>query len=183
LYVAQQNRRFLANQQSKLESVFAPSSVRSIWRRESPDISVDVFFWSDAGHSTASILMVHLGEFSHLQQGPSLIRLQQKYRFTKVLFLDECSMLHKKQLYFMDQRLRQIKANDSPFGGIAIVLIGDTGQLPAVKGRVLWDNKPSTSENDILERISTIYLQRLSIWRKMYGLTQMMTKLCIMTNS
>jgi hypothetical protein len=87
-------------------------------------------------------------EFSHLQQGPSLIRLQQKYRFTKVLFLDECSMLHQKQLYFMDQRLRQIKANDSPFGGIAIVLIGDTGQLPAVKGRVLWDNKPSTSEID-----------------------------------
>jgi ATP-dependent DNA helicase PIF1 len=57
-------------------------------------------------------------------------------------------MLHQKQLGFMDKRLRQIKGNNTPFGGIIMVLIGDTGQLPAVLGRVLWDQTPTTNEYD-----------------------------------
>jgi hypothetical protein len=44
LFPAQQNSWFLANQHSTLQWVLAPSSVGSIWRRECPDISGDVFF-------------------------------------------------------------------------------------------------------------------------------------------
>ena len=38
---------------------------------------------------------------------------------------------------FLDQRLQQIMGDTKVFGGIIVVLIGDTGQLPAVLGRVM----------------------------------------------
>ena len=93
-------------------------------------------------------LPVGKGAFKKLPNGPILGRLQEKFRDTRVIFIDECSMLHQKHLYFIDQRLRQIKCNDKIFGGIAVVLIGDTGQLPAVKGRVMWEEKPK-NQNDV----------------------------------
>jgi hypothetical protein len=49
----------------------------------------------------------------------------------------------------MDKRLRQIKGNNAPFGGFIMVLIGDTGQLPAVLRRVLWDKTPTTNGHDL----------------------------------
>ena len=30
---------------------------------------------------------------------------------------------------------------NAPFGGLAVLLVGDIGQLPPVKGKVLWDDK------------------------------------------
>ena len=82
--------------------------------------------------------------FNQLPAGPILRRLQDKYKYVRVIFVDECSMLHQKHLHFMDQRLQQIKCNNFIFGGIIVILIGDTGQLPAVLGRVMWEKKPKT---------------------------------------
>ena len=48
----------------------------------------------------------------------------------------------------MDQRLQQIMCNNFAFGGVIIVLIGDTGQLPAVRSRVMWEVNPK-NPNDI----------------------------------
>lgn len=86
--------------------------------------------------------------FRKLPCGQDLRRLQRIYGDLEVLFVDECSMLHQKHLYFMDQRLRQIMSNNLVFGGVIVVLIGDTGQLPTVLGRVMWEQNPKT-DNDI----------------------------------
>lgn len=51
---------------------------------------------------------------------------------TKVLIIDEISMLHGKQLGMVDTMLRQVRGIEEPFGGIQVVLTGDFFQLPPV---------------------------------------------------
>jgi ATP-dependent exoDNAse (exonuclease V) alpha subunit len=51
---------------------------------------------------------------------------------TKVLLIDEISMLHKNQLDMVNKVLQFFKENDQPFGGIQLVLSGDFFQLPPV---------------------------------------------------
>ena len=52
--------------------------------------------------------------------------------FTKVLIIDEVSMLSAKILDFLDHVGRKIRNTDSVFGGIQIILTGDFFQLPPV---------------------------------------------------
>ena len=47
----------------------------------------------------------------------------------------------------MNEHLQQIKCNTKLFGGIIVVLIGDTGQLPSILGKVIWETDPK-SRND-----------------------------------
>ena len=74
-------------------------------------------------------------------QGKILLDLQKRFREVQVLFLDEYSMLPQKQLYYIDKRLKEIKANDRVFGGIVVVLIGDLAQLPPVQATPAYDQR------------------------------------------
>ena len=58
--------------------------------------------------------------------------LQKHMEKTKVLIIDEISMLHGKQLDLVNQVIRSFKENDEPFGGIQLVLCGDFFQLPPI---------------------------------------------------
>lgn len=51
---------------------------------------------------------------------------------TKVLIIDEVSMLSPNMLDMIDMVCREIKQNDEPFGGIQIILVGDFFQLPPI---------------------------------------------------
>lgn len=59
-------------------------------------------------------------------------RLKRHYLKTKVLIIDEISMLHPYQLDMVDVIARYILDSDQPFGGIQVVLCGDFFQLPPV---------------------------------------------------
>ncbi|MCD6034791.1 MAG: hypothetical protein K0R63_532 [Rickettsiales bacterium] len=59
-------------------------------------------------------------------------RIKRNYKNTKVLIIDEVSMLHKHQLDLVDEVARFIRHNETPFGGIQVVLCGDFFQLPPV---------------------------------------------------
>ncbi len=59
-------------------------------------------------------------------------RIKRNYKKTKVLIIDEVSMLHQYQLDMVDTIARYILDSDEPFGGIQIVLCGDFFQLPPV---------------------------------------------------
>jgi ATP-dependent DNA helicase PIF1 len=63
-----------------------------------------------------------------------LVRQYLRTRFgkTKVLIIDEISMLHAHQLDMVDGILRMFKGNDLPFGGLQIIMCGDFFQLPPV---------------------------------------------------
>lgn len=51
---------------------------------------------------------------------------------TRVLIIDEISMLSAKQLSCVDQILRYFKVTPEPFGGIQVIFCGDFLQLPPV---------------------------------------------------
>jgi hypothetical protein len=61
------------------------------------------------------------------------------------LIVDEFTMMSQEVLYFLDMRLREGKASALPFGGINILLVGDTAQLPPVQGLCLWARPPKSS--------------------------------------
>jgi ATP-dependent exoDNAse (exonuclease V) alpha subunit len=74
------------------------------------------------------------------------MEMQDKYKDNlRLIILDEYSMLHQKQLYYMDNRLKQIMCSTEPFGGVTIVLTGDPGQLPPVGSNSLWIRKASNA--------------------------------------
>lgn len=60
---------------------------------------------------------------------PHLVR---RIKATKVLVIDEISMIHGSRLDAVDRILRSIRRSDKPFGGIQIILSGDLFQLPPV---------------------------------------------------
>jgi len=51
---------------------------------------------------------------------------------TKVLVIDEISMLHRQQFELINQVLQAINENTLPFGGIQLLVAGDFFQLPPI---------------------------------------------------
>ncbi|MBA3550874.1 AAA family ATPase [Patescibacteria group bacterium] len=58
--------------------------------------------------------------------------LWDRFQKTKVLIIDEISMLHHYRLDLVDKIARFFKRNDLPFGGMQVILCGDFFQLPPV---------------------------------------------------
>lgn len=58
---------------------------------------------------------------------------KKEIRKVDILIIDEISMMHDYNLDMVNQAMRIIRENDSPFGGIQVILVGDFFQLPPVK--------------------------------------------------
>lgn len=58
--------------------------------------------------------------------------LAKRFENTKVLIIDEVSMLHHYRLDLIDKVCRAFKRKEFPFGGIQIILSGDFFQLPPI---------------------------------------------------
>ena len=72
---------------------------------------------------------------------------QQRMKNKKLIILDEFSMLRQYEIAYINRRLKEVMVNDKPFGGLTIVLAGDPGQLPPVKGNSLWSKARNGSAN------------------------------------
>lgn len=59
-------------------------------------------------------------------------RVKRNYRKTRVLVIDEISMLHKHQLEMVDTIARALLNSAQPFGGMQVIVCGDFFQLPPV---------------------------------------------------
>lgn len=64
-----------------------------------------------------------------------LSELRVKLADFQILIIDEVSMVYKRLLYYVHERLVQIKKCREPFGGICVIAVGDFYQLPPVKQR------------------------------------------------
>lgn len=58
--------------------------------------------------------------------------LYKRFEKTKVLIIDEVSMLHHFRLDLIEWICRQMKRSEKPFGGMQIILCGDFFQLPPI---------------------------------------------------
>jgi ATP-dependent exoDNAse (exonuclease V) alpha subunit len=77
--------------------------------------------------------------------------LQKRIKKTKVLIIDEVSMIHGRRLDSMDRIFKITRGNNLPFGGIQIILCGDFFQLPPVS-----DNRSNFD-----------YVYKSKIWKEM----------------
>jgi hypothetical protein len=73
--------------------------------------------------------IIHEKDLAELMKRPYLRKNLQR---TRVLIIDEISMLHAHRLDLIDQIAKAFRGNSAPFGGMQIVMCGDFFQLPPV---------------------------------------------------
>ena len=72
-------------------------------------------------------------------KGDALTDFQSALSTVSVFIVDEMSMVGRRTLKVLDDRLRQAKgAHTVPFGGISVFLCGDFGQLPPIGDKVMY---------------------------------------------
>ncbi|MDP3997331.1 MAG: PIF1 family DEAD/DEAH box helicase [Candidatus Andersenbacteria bacterium] len=86
---------------------------------------VTIHSWSGIG------IKKNISEYD-LDRLASNERLSKRIVRTKVLIIDEISMLDADTLDSVERMCRAVKANKEPFGGLQVVLVGDFFQLPPV---------------------------------------------------
>ena len=84
-------------------------------------------------------------------------QLRKRMQETKVLIIDEVSMLHHFRLDLVDQVLKHVRKSDKPFGGLQVVLCGDFFQLPPVSRS--WSNSGEGSRD-------THFIYRSKAWHE-----------------
>jgi ATP-dependent DNA helicase PIF1 len=96
----------------------------------------------------------------------TLAKFQQQWKYTKLLIIDEKSMIGRTMAGKMDSRLRQI-ITDEVMGGVGVLLFGDFAQLPPVGDSPLYSSKiplkplPIAGRDVYLSFNQSITLQRI----------------------
>ena len=111
-----------------------------------------VLFRGSTVHNTVHGLAIPVGkDKKYTPLKPDRLRqLQEQWKNVKVVFVDEMTMLKPHDLHHIHLRLQEVKAcHQRIFGGIIVVLVGDTAQLPPVQGSALWTKvQPRMSDTE-----------------------------------
>ena len=76
----------------------------------------------------------------------ALLKIPQRLQPYKIIIIDEISIMGLKILSYIDKRLRQdFGKMDIPFGGYAIIFVGDFQQLPSICDTCLCGNDGSSA--------------------------------------
>ncbi|MDR2828471.1 MAG: viroplasmin family protein [Acholeplasmatales bacterium] len=94
----------------------------------------------------------------------------------EVLIIDEISMVRVDCFSCMDKTLRLLKNNDTPFGGITVLMFGDLLQLPPVaqskeRDEDLKTNTLKNVKNAFMHKYGGIYFFNSSIFKNHFPFT------------
>ena len=102
--------------------------------------------------------------FHYIKAGNERLHiLRNKYRFLKVLIIDEISMVGNETFHHLDLRLQDIMDNKLPFGGISVLVVGDLLQLNPVKQQGVF----------MLPNKGTYEAFQGSVWRNLFLLHEL----------
>ena len=88
--------------------------------------------------------------------------VNRRVRRTKVLIIDEISMLRAETLSMVDAVCREIKQNSEPFGGIQVILVGDFFQLPPIE-----KNNFKQKQKELIETKKARFAYESETWRRL----------------
>lgn len=96
-------------------------------------------------------------------------RIATRIEKTRVLVIDEISMLSARSLNLVDRACRHVRASTAPFGGLQLVLVGDFFQLPPV-------SRPNGGEmqlpfDDVSGNSGSAFAYLASAWRELAPVT------------
>src|SRR3989339_2248833 len=114
-------------------------------------------------HSWSGIGIKTKLEKSDLNQIKTSQYIVKRITKTKVLIIEEISMLTGDTLSMVDTVCREIKQNSKPFGGIQVILAGDFFQLPPVVRREVNEN----TQTMLLEKPSTVFAFDSPSWKEL----------------
>ena len=83
-------------------------------------------------HSWSGIGIKDSLDKKHLSRLLANENIMARIRKAKVLIIDEISMFHSYRLDMVDQICKTLRHNNTPFGGLQVILCGDFFQLPPV---------------------------------------------------
>ena len=102
--------------------------------------------FATSGATYHSILNLPVNHPFIILSGQGIFQLQENLWIVKVIIIDEVSMIGKKKLYFIDQRLQQGSGKvDESFGGFGIIFVGDSQKLPPIGDTLIYDEDASDS--------------------------------------
>ena len=75
-----------------------------------------------------------------------------------MVIIDEISFVKSDMLYMLNLRLQEVKENNKPFGGVAILCFGDIFQLQPVAGNFVFErpSNPSSPWRWLVSRLITV---------------------------
>lgn len=112
-----------------------------------------VHSWSGIGIKTK----LEKSDLNKIKTSQYIVRRITK---TKILIIEEISMLTGDTLSMVDTVCREIKQNSKPFGGIQVIFAGDFFQLPPVAKREVNENTQTT----IIEKPQSIFAFDSPAW-------------------
>ncbi|MBP9715067.1 MAG: AAA family ATPase [Candidatus Pacebacteria bacterium] len=89
--------------------------------------------------------------------------LNRRIRKTKVLIIDEISMLRAGTLSMVDAVCREIKQNGEAFGGMQVVLVGDFFQLPPIER-----NNTEVRQIQLIEEPEGRFAYESNAWERLH---------------
>lgn len=94
--------------------------------------------------------------------------VSRRVKRTRVLIIDEISMLSANMLDMVDMVCREIKQNGEPFGGIQIILVGDFFQLPPIIKKDFLEKEFSQKQNSLIAeaKLARVFAYESGAWER-----------------
>ena len=168
--------KYLKSITTKNTVILAPTGVAAI---NAGGVTIHSFFQIPFGPFLPNDLRLRTNSFS--TESKETIYTTFKYQEDKkkiienleLLIIDEISMVRCDILDIIDKILRVFrKTNHLPFGGVQVILIGDTFQLPPIANGEEWNilsqfyKTPFFFSSKVIEQNKPIYIELKKIYRQ-----------------